>query len=151
LRILSKYSLDDGIKTPKLFAYGDTSDLNICVEYIRKKHPHLPLVGVGYSLGANLLTKFVGEWYYNIFPLNVMIIVFVQNSSVNNRNVFKGAVSVGQGYDGYRGVQNLKKSYFYHRVVTNKLKRLLHRYYLVMFSYSHQNIKQIRGISKFAH
>ncbi|KAJ2004364.1 hypothetical protein GGI02_002656 [Coemansia sp. RSA 2322] len=52
-----------GVKltTPVLYNGGLTSDYGIAVDHVRRRFPHSKLVGVGFSLGANMLTKYVGE------------------------------------------------------------------------------------------
>ncbi|KAJ2553601.1 hypothetical protein EV175_002885 [Coemansia sp. RSA 1933] len=49
------------LTTPKLYNAYDTSDYRDCVHHIHACFPDAPLVGVGFSLGANLLTKYLGE------------------------------------------------------------------------------------------
>ncbi|KDO34534.1 hypothetical protein SPRG_00597 [Saprolegnia parasitica CBS 223.65] len=50
------------LATPKLFCAAYTQDVREVVAYLRAAHvPTSVLLGVGYSLGANILTKFVGE------------------------------------------------------------------------------------------
>jgi predicted alpha/beta-fold hydrolase len=38
-----------------------TSDLKAVVEHIKAKYPHSPLLVIGYSLGANIMSKYLGE------------------------------------------------------------------------------------------
>lgn len=40
---------------------GDTADLAFVVEHLRRKHPRRPFAAIGYSLGANVLLKWMGE------------------------------------------------------------------------------------------
>ena len=40
---------------------GETSDLQRLVEYLRRQYPNAPLLVVGYSLGGNVLLKWLGE------------------------------------------------------------------------------------------
>ncbi len=40
---------------------GRTDDLDIALQHIRARYPNAPCVAVGYSLGANLLLKYLGE------------------------------------------------------------------------------------------
>ncbi len=40
---------------------GDTADLQAVLEHIRQRHPATPLAVVGYSLGGNVLLKWLGE------------------------------------------------------------------------------------------
>ncbi|KAJ1722090.1 hypothetical protein LPJ53_003459 [Coemansia erecta] len=49
------------LATPIAFHGGMTEDLREFVEHIASSRPHAPLVGLGFSLGANILTKYVGE------------------------------------------------------------------------------------------
>ncbi|KAJ1669546.1 hypothetical protein GGF38_002176, partial [Coemansia sp. RSA 25] len=49
------------LTSPKIYNASDTGDFRDIVRYIRSSYPHAPLVGVGFSLGANLLTKYLGE------------------------------------------------------------------------------------------
>ncbi|KAJ3046088.1 hypothetical protein HDV00_003838 [Rhizophlyctis rosea] len=44
-----------------LYSAGYTDDLDYAVEYISRKLPNAPLFGVGFSLGANVILKYVGE------------------------------------------------------------------------------------------
>jgi len=99
----------EDLSTPSLFTYGGTSDLHQAVEHIHKRYPNVLLAAIGFSMGANILLKYMGE---NSIPPKVLC----------------GVISVSQGYDGYRGIQILKKKSFYHKVITAKLKRLLKRH-----------------------
>ncbi|KAJ2346563.1 hypothetical protein GGH91_002162 [Coemansia sp. RSA 2671] len=49
------------VTTPVLYNGGLTSDYGYAVDHIRGRYPSSKLVGIGYSLGANLVTKYVGE------------------------------------------------------------------------------------------
>ncbi len=40
---------------------GDTSDLAKVVQFLRQRHAKLPIAAVGFSLGANVLLKWLGE------------------------------------------------------------------------------------------
>ncbi|MEI6859327.1 MAG: hydrolase [Shewanella sp.] len=41
---------------------GDTQDLQENLSQLKLKYPHSPLLAVGYSLGGNMLTKYLGEY-----------------------------------------------------------------------------------------
>ncbi|MDX1606250.1 MAG: alpha/beta fold hydrolase, partial [Candidatus Competibacterales bacterium] len=45
----------------KSYCAGDTGDLEHVVGLLRRREPHAPLAVVGYSLGANVLLKWLGE------------------------------------------------------------------------------------------
>ncbi|OQS03902.1 serine protease family S33 [Thraustotheca clavata] len=51
------------VTTPKLFCPAYTQDVREVVAYLRAQHMHstTPFLAVGFSLGANILTKYVGE------------------------------------------------------------------------------------------
>ncbi|KAJ1835869.1 hypothetical protein LPJ63_000791 [Coemansia sp. RSA 2711] len=53
----------NGVKlaTPKAFHGGMTDDLREFVAHIASQLSDTPLIGIGFSLGANILTKYVGE------------------------------------------------------------------------------------------
>ena len=40
---------------------GDTGDLQSVIEHITRRYPHRPLAVIGYSLGGNVLLKWLGE------------------------------------------------------------------------------------------
>ena len=40
---------------------GDTDDLRVFLAYLAQRHPNAPIYLVGYSLGGNVLLKFLGE------------------------------------------------------------------------------------------
>ena len=44
-----------------MFSGGYTGDIRASVLYISSLYPDAPLLGMGFSLGANVLTRFVGE------------------------------------------------------------------------------------------
>jgi predicted alpha/beta-fold hydrolase len=48
-------------RAPRLYHSGETSDLDLVVRRIVRDHPAQPLVAVGFSLGGNVLLKWLGE------------------------------------------------------------------------------------------
>jgi len=99
------------IKTPKLFTPGGTADFKLAIAYIHSLFPESPLFGVGLSMGANMLMKYVAE--ASVHP---------------ETEYFKGVVSISQGYDGLKGIRGLQNYPFYDRHVTTKLKELVRRH-----------------------
>ncbi|KAI9499936.1 hypothetical protein GGI25_003266 [Coemansia spiralis] len=49
------------LTSAKFYNAYDTADYRDTVQYIKESFPNAPLLGVGFSLGANLLTKYLGE------------------------------------------------------------------------------------------
>jgi hypothetical protein len=41
---------------------GDTADAKAWINHVKQTYPDVPLFGVGYSLGGNMLLKLLGEW-----------------------------------------------------------------------------------------
>ncbi|HEX2548614.1 MAG TPA: hydrolase [Gammaproteobacteria bacterium] len=46
---------------PHAYHSGETSDLNIVIQRLHAREPHTPLAAVGFSLGGNVLLKWLGE------------------------------------------------------------------------------------------
>lgn len=48
-------------RLPRFYHGGDTGDLNVLINTLRAREPRTPLAAVGYSLGGNVLLKWLGE------------------------------------------------------------------------------------------
>lgn len=48
-------------RLPRAYHSGDTGDALSLLQHLEEKFPHLPKVGLGFSLGANMLLKLLGE------------------------------------------------------------------------------------------
>ncbi|KAH9834040.1 AB-hydrolase YheT [Rhodofomes roseus] len=49
------------VTSPQLYSAGHTGDIRAAMYYIRRRYPHALLLGLGFSLGANVLTRYVAE------------------------------------------------------------------------------------------
>lgn len=49
------------VTSPQLYSAGFTNDIRTALLYISKRYPKAPLLGVGFSLGANVLTRYLAE------------------------------------------------------------------------------------------
>ncbi|KAF9011214.1 Alpha/Beta hydrolase protein [Cyathus striatus] len=49
------------LTSPKLYTSGHTDDFRLCLAYLQHSFPHAQLLGLGFSLGANILTKYLEE------------------------------------------------------------------------------------------
>lgn len=63
-------------RLPRTYHSGDTSDFADVVERIRARFPQAPIAAVGYSLGGNVLIKYLGE-QGNHSPLTCAVAVSV--------------------------------------------------------------------------
>ena len=68
------------VRQRRLFTYGGTDDFDVAVQYAKEKFRCHGLVGVGVSMGANILVKYLGE-------------------KPRRQKDFLCAMSVCQGYD----------------------------------------------------
>lgn len=50
-----------GNQTARSYHSGETEDNKMVLEVLRKRLPNVPFVGIGYSLGGNMLLKMLGE------------------------------------------------------------------------------------------
>ena len=48
-------------QTARCYHSGDTDDLDGLYRHLRQRYPHTPMAAVGYSLGGNVLLKWLGE------------------------------------------------------------------------------------------
>ncbi len=48
-------------RLPRSYHSGDTADLAFLIARLRERNPHTPLAVIGYSLGANVLLKWLGQ------------------------------------------------------------------------------------------
>lgn len=49
------------LTTPRLYSGGTTDDIRVALMYISTTYPKAPLLGIGFSLGANVLTRYLAE------------------------------------------------------------------------------------------
>ena len=49
------------LTSPQLYGLSHTDDFRQAIFYIAQLYPHAPLLGLGFSLGANILTRYVAE------------------------------------------------------------------------------------------
>ncbi|TCD69717.1 hypothetical protein EIP91_006484 [Steccherinum ochraceum] len=49
------------LTSPRLYSGGTTDDIRTALMYISSLYPNAPLLGIGFSLGANVLTRYLAE------------------------------------------------------------------------------------------
>ena len=71
------------VTSPRIFMYGNTADYAAMIKDVVRRFPTTNMVCVGFSMGGNLITKYLGE------------------PRVKPKNIVAG-ISVCQGYDANR-------------------------------------------------
>jgi len=107
------------VTSTRIFSYGHTDDFAEMVENLHKKYPSSHIVAVGFSLGGNLVTKYMGE------------------EQKNKPQTIVGGISICQGYNAVEGTkwllnwQNFRRFYLY--VMTENVKNIIlkHRHILL--------------------
>ncbi|KAI4467949.1 abhydrolase domain-containing protein [Holotrichia oblita] len=110
---------------PRIFSYGNTNDFHEMLLNVMAKHPSSKIVCVGFSLGGNIVTKYMGEIERNR-PGNII-----------------GGISVCQGYNAIEGTklllnwQNFRRFYLY--IMTENMKNIILRHRTVLLSDENKN------------
>lgn len=107
------------LTSPRIFTYGHTDDYALMLSHLMEQYPSTKLIAVGFSMGGNIVTKFVGERK----KLHESLI---------------GAISVCQGYNALRAMdyllqwQNFRRFYLY--VMTENMKRTIAHHRSILLS-----------------
>ncbi|XP_012258444.2 abhydrolase domain-containing protein 2 [Athalia rosae] len=119
------------VTAPRIFTYGHTEDYHIMLQSLIEKHPSTQIVCVGFSLGGNLVTKYMGE------------------RSSNKLSSIIGGISICQGYNAIEGTkfllnwQNFRRFYLY--VMTESVKNIILRHKRVLLA---DKVKQRHGLNE---
>eukprot|EP00761_Pharyngomonas_kirbyi_P014813 gb/GECH01014843.1/.p1 GENE.gb/GECH01014843.1/~~gb/GECH01014843.1/.p1 ORF type:complete len:411 (+),score=79.85 gb/GECH01014843.1/:1-1233(+) len=117
------------IKSPYVILQGDTRDIRTIVNHVHEQYPSAPLVGVGISLGANLLCRYVGE--------------------ESDSCLLLGAVSLSQGFDGILTVNYLRERPLYGLPLLSKFKSVIRKFSRVFESVEGINLKKVLNAATF--
>jgi len=118
--VLNHVGMTPGVRVTgsRIFTIGYTGDLALLVDHLTASYPSTRILLVGYSMGANIVVKYLGE--QRIRPRAVV-----------------GAISVCQGYSilDYSGLipamRGLHKFYFLYIAIWYKRYILAHRHVLL--------------------
>ncbi|XP_042223425.1 abhydrolase domain-containing protein 2-like isoform X2 [Homarus americanus] len=77
------------VTSPRIFRYGQTDELHLMLTKFVESHPDTKLLLVGFSMGGNIVTKYLGEMT-RVRPDNII-----------------GAIAICQGYDAVAGLKYL--------------------------------------------
>ncbi|XP_075413959.1 monoacylglycerol lipase ABHD2 [Tenrec ecaudatus] len=98
------------LTSPRMFTYGCTWEFGAMVSYIRKMYPLTQLVVVGFSLGGNIVCKYLGE------------------TQANQERVLC-CVSVCQGYSALRAQETFMQwdhcRRFYNFLMADNMKKII--------------------------
>jgi predicted alpha/beta-fold hydrolase len=96
-------------KLPRAYHSGETGDLDFFVKQLKQEFPNRPMVAVGFSLGGNVLAKYVGEQSANC--------------------LLDGAAIVSAPYDLSPSCQVIRKSLgkIYQKYLLDRMKKSMRR------------------------
>jgi len=110
---------DTPLKTPRSYSGVQTEDLDFVVNHIHQKLPNSPLYTLGYSLGSNIMVKYLGE----------------QGSKV----LLKGAISISNPYYFELASKHLEGSFFLRNVYSRAFAQNLRKYILRHYNVAKQS------------
>jgi predicted alpha/beta-fold hydrolase len=79
-------------RTPRSYHAGATEDVDFVVKKLAEWYPDVPLGAIGFSLGANLLLKYVGEKEANVL-LNTAVVISPPFSLGQGASVVENGIS----------------------------------------------------------
>ncbi|XP_041355828.1 monoacylglycerol lipase ABHD2-like isoform X2 [Gigantopelta aegis] len=118
---------DVKLTSPRIFNYGCTDEFGMMVEEILRLYPQTKLLAMGFSMGANIVVKYLGE-------------------SKLNQTKFICGMSICQGYDVNQAKpllmewENLRRAYVF--FMTENMKLLLRKNYSILFG---EDAKKLYG------
>lgn len=120
------------ITAPRIFTYGHTDDYHMMLQSLMEKHPNTKIICIGFSLGGNLVTKYLGERRSN--KLSNII----------------GGISICQGYNAIEGTkfllnwQNFRRFYLY--IMTESVKNIILKHKNILLS---EEVKQKYNLNEW--
>ncbi|XP_043288096.1 abhydrolase domain-containing protein 2 [Venturia canescens] len=119
------------VTAPRIFTYGHTDDYHVMLSHLVEKHAGTRIVCVGFSLGGNLVTKYMGERGGKTLPQII------------------GGISICQGYNAIDGTKfllnwtNFRRFYLY--IMTESVKNIILRHKDVLLS---REVQQRFGLNE---
>ncbi|KAF9107426.1 hypothetical protein BGX27_008763 [Mortierella sp. AM989] len=119
---------DSPLTSAKLYCGAYTDDLRMIVKHIRKILPEAKLMGIGFSLGANILMNYMGE--------------------EGDKCELMGAMSVGNPYDLLGTCSNIERGYLqrkiYSPVMCASLKTLFFKHTKMFVNSTIVDMEEVR-------
>ncbi|KAF9456594.1 Alpha/Beta hydrolase protein [Collybia nuda] len=75
------------LTSPRLYTCGNTDDIRTALAYISNMYPHAPLHGLGFSLGAGIMTRYVAEEGEKSRLRSICCLACPWNMAANNRSL----------------------------------------------------------------
>ena len=97
-------------RTPRFYHAGETTDLAFVLDLLAARYPAAPLLGAGFSLGANVLLKYLGE--------------------TGEASMIRAACAVSIPFDLGRGADKLAASFMGRAYTRHFVRRLTEKYRL---------------------
>ncbi|CAG8699259.1 19625_t:CDS:2 [Rhizophagus irregularis] len=113
---------ESDITSPRLYSAAATDDIRSAIRYIRECIPDAPLLGIGFSMGANILVKYLGEEGENT-PLSAAASIANPFDLVNGSRALEGTYA-GKYIYSPAMASNLKEALARHEHMMKKDKRL---------------------------
>ncbi|XP_017752992.1 PREDICTED: abhydrolase domain-containing protein 2 [Eufriesea mexicana] len=120
------------ITAPRIFTYGHTDDYHMMLQSLIEKHPNTKIVCIGFSLGGNLVTKYLGE------------------RGSNKLSNIIGGISICQGYNALEGTkfllnwQNFRRFYLY--IMSESVKNIILQHKHILLS---EEVKQRYNLNEW--
>lgn len=119
------------VTAPRIFTYGHTDDYDKMLHSLIEKHPNTRIICIGFSLGGNLVTKYLGE-----------------RGSNKLCNII-GGISICQGYNALEGTkfllnwQNFRRFYLY--IMSESVKNIILKHKNILLS---EDVKQRHNLNE---
>ncbi|XP_017885127.1 abhydrolase domain-containing protein 2 isoform X2 [Ceratina calcarata] len=113
------------VTAPRIFSYGHTDDYHTMLLSLMEKHPNTKIICIGFSLGGNLVSKYLGE------------------RGSNKLASIIGGISICQGYNALEGTkfllnwQNFRRFYLY--IMSESVKSIILKHKNILLS---EEVKQ---------
>ncbi|KAL4238314.1 Monoacylglycerol lipase abhd2 [Mactra antiquata] len=106
------------LTSPRIYTYGGTTEYGHMIDHLLQQYPETKILAAGFSMGGNIVTKYLGE-------------------SIENQDKVLCGMSVCQGYeineakDLFMQWENCRRVYTY--FMTRKQKKILSRHRQLLF------------------
>lgn len=117
------------LTSPRMFTYGCTWEFGAMVSNIKKTHPQTQLIVVGFSLGGNIVCKYLGE------------------DQLNQERVMC-CVSVCQGYSALRAQETFQQwdqcRRFYNFLMADNMKKIILSHRDILFGENNGQMQNLK-------